>query len=276
MLFPLPKGISYKRRRGSVPLGSLLGLVPKFIFDLIRGLFLRHVTASTLSSGHLDLESRLTGLDVSHPTGIAESTSDIWYFAVCNCLFSSDMKLAELREKSFVSMSWLSATASLSCNKTSTNKCFDMFLLRISDFAAFGFRCFWRLGMLVVLQGTPPRCQCIATLLTKFKVVSLLYWTLFLLLLLLSQSKDVTMSLSKVWFCGLVSLVLWEPTLTNTSRRFFAWLAKKEAEYKAKAEARWFLCSYANRTGETMHESWAVPVSLSVTMFLAILARSRR
>jgi len=200
MLFPLPKGISYKRRRGSVPLGSLLGLVPKFIFDLIRGLFLRHVTASTLSSGHLDLESRLTGLDVSHPTGIAESTSDIWYFAVCNCLFSSDMKLAELREKSFVSMSWLSATASLSCNKTSTNKCFDMFLLRISDFAAFGFRCFWRLGMLVVLQGTPPRCQCIATLLTKFKVVSLLYWTLFLLLLLLSQSKDVTMSLSKVWF----------------------------------------------------------------------------
>ena len=127
MLFPLPKGISYKWRRGSVPLGSLLGLVPKFIFDLIRGLFLRQVTASTLSSGHLDLESRLTGLYVSHPTGIAESTSDIWHFAVCNCLFSSDMKLAELREKSFVSMSWLSATASLSCNKTSTNKCFDMF-----------------------------------------------------------------------------------------------------------------------------------------------------
>lgn len=74
------------------------------VFQRVR-VFLSLGSPCNLVRGHLDLESRLTGLDVSHPTGIAESTSDIWYFAVCNCLFSSDMKLAELREKSFVSMS---------------------------------------------------------------------------------------------------------------------------------------------------------------------------
>lgn len=80
MLFPLPKGISYKRRRGSVPLGSLLGLVPKFILYLIRGLFLRQVTASTLSSGHLDLESRLTGLLCESPNW--NRRIHIWYMAL--------------------------------------------------------------------------------------------------------------------------------------------------------------------------------------------------